>query len=198
VSEVLYTGDITKQMGSNTEQRFHDMWFSTFREHSLSFTHWYEIYQHEKAEQLELAKMIPANQQEQEEDDNWNDIPMAAQQPSPASPTDHFAKVPCSGVKQLNYVNHFALTNKEQKRLIKESQRFTKKLTEQTQIISQSFKDQPVSHKPGIASMVDDWMTNEIRGKLMDSLESIDFIPFSTLILDTSLNDLFFSDISAK
>jgi len=90
------------------------------------------------------------------------------------------------------------LTNKEQKRLIKESQRFAKELTEQTQIVSQSVKDQPVSHKPGIASMVDDWMAKEIRGKLMDSLESKDFIPFSTFVHDTSLNDLFFSDISAE
>ena len=90
------------------------------------------------------------------------------------------------------------LTNKEQKRLIKESQRFTKELSEQSQIVSQSVKDQPVSHKPGIASMVDDWMAKEIRGKLMDSLETKDFIPFSTFVHDTSLNDLFFSDISAE
>ena len=81
---------------------------------------------------------------------------MAAQQPSPASPTHNLAKVPSFGVKQLGYVNHVALSNKEQKQLIKESQKFTKELTEQTQIISQSVKDQPVSHKPGIAFMVND------------------------------------------
>ena len=46
--------------------------------------------------------------------------------------------------------------------------------------------------------MVDDWMAKEIRGKLMDSLESKDFIPFSTFVHGTSLNDLFFSDISAE
>jgi hypothetical protein len=46
--------------------------------------------------------------------------------------------------------------------------------------------------------MVNDWLTNEIRGKLLDPLESKDFIPFSTFILDTSLNDLFFSDTSAE
>jgi hypothetical protein len=46
--------------------------------------------------------------------------------------------------------------------------------------------------------MVNDWITNEIRGKLLDPLESKDFIPFSTFILDTSLNDLFFSDTSAE
>jgi hypothetical protein len=44
--------------------------------------------------------------------------------------------------------------------------------------------------------MVDDWMANKIRGKLMDSTESKDFIPFSTFVLDTSLNDLLFSDTS--
>jgi hypothetical protein len=41
-------------------------------------------------------------------------------------------------------------------------------------------------------------MANEIRGKLMDPLESKAFTPFSTYIHDTSLNDLFFSDISAE
>ncbi len=46
--------------------------------------------------------------------------------------------------------------------------------------------------------MVDDWMANEIRGKLLDPLESKGFTPFSTFVLDTSLNDLFFSDISAE
>ncbi len=46
--------------------------------------------------------------------------------------------------------------------------------------------------------MVNDWLTNEIRGKLLDPLESKEFIPFSTFILDTSLNDLFFSDTSAE
>jgi hypothetical protein len=71
-------------------------------------------------------------------------------------------------------------------------------LTDQTRIVTQSVKDQPVSHKPGIASMVDDWMANEVRGKLMDPLESKDFILFSTFVLDASLNDLFFSDISAE
>ena len=134
----------------------------------------------------------------QQENDDWDDIPMAAQQPSPASPTHHLAKVPTFGVKQLDYINHVLITNKEQKRLIKESQRFTKELTEQTQIVSQSVRDQPVSHKPGIASMVDDWMVKEIRDKLMNSLESKDFMPFSTFVHDMSLNDLFFSDISAE
>ena len=46
--------------------------------------------------------------------------------------------------------------------------------------------------------MVNDWMANDIRGKLIDSLESKEFIPFSTFVHDTSLNDLFFSDISAE
>ena len=122
VSEVLCTGEITKQMGSHIEQKFHNMWFSTFCEHSLSFTHWYDIYQHERTQQLELAKMIHAYQQEV--DDDWSDIPMAAQQP-PASSTHCLTKVPSFGVKQLDYVHHDSLTNKEQKRLIKESQRFT-------------------------------------------------------------------------
>jgi hypothetical protein len=71
-------------------------------------------------------------------------------------------------------------------------------LIQQTHIVTKSVKDQPVSQKPGIASMVDDWMANKIRRKLMDQLESKDFIPFSTFILDTSLNDLFFSDTSAE
>jgi hypothetical protein len=46
--------------------------------------------------------------------------------------------------------------------------------------------------------MVNDWMANDIRGKLIDSLESKEFIPFSTFVHDSSLNDLFFSDISAE
>jgi hypothetical protein len=96
---------------------------------SFFHTHWYEIYQHEKTQQLELAKMIHAYQQE---NDDRDDIPMAAQQPSPASPTNHLAKVPTFGVKQLDYINHLLITNKEQKQLIKESQRFTKELIEQT------------------------------------------------------------------
>ncbi len=85
-----------------------------------------EIYQHEKAQQIEFAKMMHVYQQKQGEDDDWNNIPMAAQQPSPASPTHHLAKVPSFGVKQLDYVDYVLLTNKEQKRLFKESQRFTK------------------------------------------------------------------------
>jgi len=193
VSEALRTGDIIKQRGYDFKQKFHDMLFSTFYEHSLSFSHWYEIYQHEKAQQIELAKMIHEYQKEPDDDDDWNDIPMAAQRPYPSSPTHHLAKVPSFGVKQLDFVDYVELTNKEQKRLIKESQRFTNELIEQTQIISQSVKDQQVSHKPGIASMA-----NEIRSKLMDSTESKDFIPFSTFILDTSHNDLFFSNISAE
>ena len=44
--------------------------------------------------------------------------------------------------------------------------------------------------------MVNDWMANDIRGKLIDSLESKKFILFSTFVHDTSLNDLFFSNIS--
>jgi hypothetical protein len=127
--------------------------------------------------------MIHAYEKEQDDDDDWNDIPMAAQQPYPSSPTHHFAKVPSFGVKQLDFVDHVALTNKEQKRLIKEPQKYTHELTEQTRIVTQSVKDQPVSHKPGIASMVDDWMANKIRGKLMASTESKDFIPFSTFAL---------------
>jgi hypothetical protein len=123
---------------------------------------------------------------------------MAAQQPNPPSPTHHLAKVPSFGVKQLDFVDHVALTNKEQKQLIKESQKHTNELIEQTRIVIQSVKDQPISHKPGIASMVDDWMANEIRDKLMDPLESKEFIPFPTFVLDTSLNDLFFSDTSAE
>ena len=66
---------------------------------SFFHKHWYEIYQHKKAQQLELAKMIHAYQQE---NDDWDDIPMAAQQPSPASPTHHLAEVPTFGVKQLD------------------------------------------------------------------------------------------------
>ena len=58
--------------------------------------------------------MIHAYQKEQDDDNDWNDIPMAAQQPPPASPAHSFAKVPSFGVKQLGYVNHVALTNKEQ------------------------------------------------------------------------------------
>ena len=46
--------------------------------------------------------------------------------------------------------------------------------------------------------MADDWMAKEIRDKLMNSLETKDFMPFSTFVHDMSLNDLFFSDISAK
>ena len=38
----------------------------------------------------------------QQENDDRDDIPMAAQQPSPASPTHHLAKVPTFGVKQLD------------------------------------------------------------------------------------------------
>jgi hypothetical protein len=30
VSEVLHIGEITKQMGSQIEQKLHDMWFTTF------------------------------------------------------------------------------------------------------------------------------------------------------------------------
>jgi len=143
--------------------------------------------------------MMHEYQKDQDDNsDDWNDIPMAAQQPNPHSPTHHLAKVPSFGVKQLDFVDHVVLTNKEQKRLIKESHKYTNELTNQTSIVTQSVKDQPISHKPGIASMVDDWMANEVRGKLMDPLESKDFIPFSTFVLDTSLNDLFFSNISAE
>jgi hypothetical protein len=55
VSEALPTGDIIKQMGYDSKQKFHIMWFSTFCEHTLSFSHWYKLYQHEKAQQIELA-----------------------------------------------------------------------------------------------------------------------------------------------
>jgi len=198
VSEAIRTGDIVKTMGQESEQKYHDMWFNTFREHSLSFSHWFNIYQIEKSQQIEIAKMIHAYHKEQEDSDDWDDIPMAAQQPNPPSPTHHFAKVPSFGVKQLDFVDHLPLTSKEQKRLIKECQKYTTELTEQTRIVTQSVRDYPLTQKPGIASMVNDWITNEIRGKLLDPLESKDFIPFSTFILDTSLNDLFFSDTSAE
>jgi hypothetical protein len=116
VSEALRTRDIIKQMGYDSEQKFHDMWFNTFREHSLSFSHWYEIYRHEKAQQIEFATMMHEYQKEQDDNsDDWNDIPMAAQQPNPPSPTHHLAKVPSFGVKQLDFVDHIALTNIEQK-----------------------------------------------------------------------------------
>ena len=59
----------------------------------------------------------------QQEDDDWDDILMAAQQPSPTSPTHHFAKATSFGVKQLDYIDHISLTNKEQKQLIKDSQK---------------------------------------------------------------------------
>ena len=55
VSEAICTGDIIKQMDYDSEQKFHDIWFSTFCKHTLSFSHWYKIYQHEKAQQIELA-----------------------------------------------------------------------------------------------------------------------------------------------
>ncbi len=114
VSESLRTGDIINQIGYDSEQKFHDMWFYTFHDHSLSFSHWYEIYQHEKAQQIKLAKMIHTYQTEQDNYD-WNDIPMAAQQPNTSSPTHHLDKVPSFSVKQLDFVDHVPLTNKEQK-----------------------------------------------------------------------------------
>jgi hypothetical protein len=85
--------------------------------------------------------MIHAYQKEQDDDNDWNDIPMAAQQPYPSSPPHHLAKIPSFGVKHFNFV---ALTNKEQKRLITKTQGFTNKLVEQTQNILQCVKDQPV------------------------------------------------------
>ena len=141
MSEAIHTGDIIKQMGYDSEQKIHDMWFNTFREHSLSFSHyWYEIYQHERSQQIELAKMIHAYQKEQDDDNNWNDIPMETQQPNSPSPTHHLAKVPIFGVKALDFVDHVALTNKEQKQLIKESQTHTNELIEQTRIVIQSVR----------------------------------------------------------
>jgi hypothetical protein len=92
VSEVPRTGEITKQMGSHIKQKFHDIWFSTFCKHSLSFTHCYHICQHVRNQHIELARMIHAYQQEEDADD-WNDIPIAAQQP-PVSPTHPLARVP--------------------------------------------------------------------------------------------------------
>jgi hypothetical protein len=70
VSESLRTGDIFKQMGYDSEEKFQDMWFNTFREHSLSFSHWYKMYQHERANQIELAKMIHTYQIEQNDDND--------------------------------------------------------------------------------------------------------------------------------
>ena len=70
VSEALRTGDIIKQMGYDSKQKFHNMWFNTFREHSLSFSHWYEMYQHERANQIEFAKMIHTYKIEQDDDDD--------------------------------------------------------------------------------------------------------------------------------
>jgi hypothetical protein len=89
VSEVLHTGEITKQMGSQIKHKFYDMWFTNFHDHSLSFTHWYEIYQHERSQEPEFAKNI--HQYEQEEED-WDDIPMASQQPL-VTPTHRLARV---------------------------------------------------------------------------------------------------------
>ncbi len=63
---------------------------------------------------------------------------MAAQQPNSSSPTHHLAKVPSFGVKQLDFVDHLPLTNKEQKQLIKECQKYTNELIEQTRIVTQS------------------------------------------------------------
>jgi hypothetical protein len=99
VSEAIRTGDIIKQMDYDSEQKFHNIWFCTFCNHSLSFSHWHEIYQYKKVQQIKIAKMIHAYQKEQDDDDNWNDIPMVAQQPHPSSPTHHLAKVPSFGVK---------------------------------------------------------------------------------------------------
>ena len=108
------------------------MWLSTFCKHTLSFSHWYKIYQHEKAQQIELAKKIHVYPKEQDDDNDQNDIPMAAQQPYPSTPTHRLAKIISFGVKQLDFVNHVALTNKELQQLIKQSQGFTNKLVEQT------------------------------------------------------------------
>ena len=65
VSEVLHTGEITKQMGSHFKHKFYDMWFTNFDDHSLSFTHWYDIYQHERSQELEFAQNIHQYQQEE-------------------------------------------------------------------------------------------------------------------------------------
>ncbi len=76
--------------------------------------------------------MMHEYQKEQDDDsDDWNDIPMAAQRPNSSSPSHHLAEVPSFGVKQLDFVDHVVLTNKEQKRLIKESQKYTNELTDQ-------------------------------------------------------------------
>jgi hypothetical protein len=90
------------------------------------------------------------------------------------------------------------LTTSCQNWLIKECKQFTKELTEQTQNISQSMKDQTTLHEPGIASTVKEFLANKIRGKLMNSSGPKDFISFSAFVHDTSLNDLFFSNISAE
>ncbi len=53
----------------------------------------------QKVQQIELSKMIHTYQTKQDDDYNWNDTPMAAQQPNSSSPTHHLAKVPSFGVK---------------------------------------------------------------------------------------------------
>jgi hypothetical protein len=178
-------------------EKFHDMWFNTFREHSLSFSHWFEIYQLETANQIELAEMITTYQIEQDSDD-WNDVPMTSHQPTSSSPKHQSTKVFSFGTKDIHFVPRAELTNTEQKRLVDESDWHINEFIEQTQIVIQSLQDQPISQKPGIASLVDDWMANEIRTKLMNPSESKEFIPFSTYIQDTTLNALFLSDISAE
>jgi hypothetical protein len=111
VSDSLRTGDIT---GYDSKEKFHDMWFNTFREHSLSFSHWFEMYQLERANQIELAEMINTYQIEQDSED-WNDIPTAHQQPTSSSPEHQSAKVLSFGAKQINFVDRIELTNTEQK-----------------------------------------------------------------------------------
>jgi hypothetical protein len=78
------------------------------------------------------------------------------------------------------------LTTSCQNWLIKECKQFTKELTEQTQNISQSMKDQTTLHEPGIASTVKEFLANKIRGKLMNSSGPKDFISFSAFVHDTN------------
>jgi len=122
---------------------------------------------------------------------------MASQQPL-VTPTHCLARVFRFQNKQLNYVDHELHTTSHLKWLIKECEQFTKELTKQTRNISQSMKDQTTLHEPGIASMVKEFMANKIRGKLMNSSGPKYFLSFSAFVHDTSLNDLFFRNPSAK
>jgi len=92
------------------------------------------------------------------------------------------------------------LRHSHQKQLLKDYKKFGKELTKQTQTqnVSQCVKEQPFFQKPGVTSMDNQWMPQEIRGKLMKSSGLKYFITFSAFFHDKSLNDPFFSDICAK